>query len=60
MYGFKLHAFNQPFLELYRYSTAENVLVGNDENVLIGDAHSSSSTSEIRLTLSGHEYTLTP
>ncbi|KAL6690823.1 hypothetical protein J3F84DRAFT_404180 [Trichoderma pleuroticola] len=51
IYAAKLHAFDQPFLELYPYPAADNVLVG--------DARSSSSTSEIRLTMSGKEYTLT-
>ncbi|KAL7958550.1 hypothetical protein V8C34DRAFT_304769 [Trichoderma compactum] len=51
IYVFKLHAFDQPFLELYRFPIAENVLLGN--------ARSSSSTSEIRHTMSDKEYTLT-
>ncbi|KAL6802531.1 hypothetical protein GGI42DRAFT_324643, partial [Trichoderma sp. SZMC 28013] len=50
-YVFKLHAFDQPFLELYRYPIAEKILVG--------DARSSPSTSDIRLTMGGKEYTLT-
>ncbi|KAJ4854185.1 uncharacterized protein T069G_11164 [Trichoderma breve] len=51
IYAFKLYAFEQPFLELYHYPIANNILVG--------DAQSFLSTSEIRLTLSGKEYTLT-
>lgn len=51
IYAFKLYAFEQPFLELYHHPIAANVLVG--------DAQSYLSTSDIRLTLSGHEYTFT-
>ncbi|KKO98291.1 hypothetical protein THAR02_09594 [Trichoderma harzianum] len=51
IYAFKLYAFDQPFLELYHYPIADNVRVG--------DAQSFLSTSDIRLTLSGKEYTLT-
>ncbi|KAL6823418.1 hypothetical protein V8C40DRAFT_36165 [Trichoderma camerunense] len=51
IYAFKIYAFDQPFLELYHHPISDNILVG--------DAQSFLSTPEIRLTLSGKEYTLT-
>ncbi|KAL7905402.1 hypothetical protein GGI35DRAFT_488342 [Trichoderma velutinum] len=50
IYFAKLHAFQQPFLELHHWP--------NIDNVLVGEARSSSSALETRLTMNGQQYTL--